>query len=188
MAIGILGGAFDPPHEGHVALALAAVEQLELERLLVLVVERPGHKEVAMPAGVRLALARLAFAQVPGAEVELDAHAWTVDSLEARRPRDAFFVLGADELASFWRWRRPERVLELVRLAAARRPGVPSDDLRRALARFPAGRVVLFDMTEVPISSSEIRARVARGEDAHRLVPEAVAREIARLGLYREAE
>jgi nicotinate-nucleotide adenylyltransferase len=188
VAVGILGGAFDPPHDGHVALARAAVEQLELERLLVLVVEQPGHKAVATPADVRLALARRAFAHVPGAEVELDPYARTVDSLEARGLRDALFVLGADELASFWSWKRPERILQLVRLAAACRPGVSSDDLRRALARFPPDRVVLFDMVEVPISSSAIRARVARGEDAHGLVPEAVAREIARLGLYGEAE
>ena len=86
MAIGLLGGVFDPPHVGHVALARAAVAQLELERLLVYVVADPGHKRATTPAETRLALARLAFADVPEATVELDRHARTVDSLEERKP------------------------------------------------------------------------------------------------------
>ena len=189
MGIGLLGGVFDPPHNGHLALARAAIEELGLERLLVLVVQNPGHKAVATPADVRLLLARLAFAPLPQAEVELDRHERTVDSLEKRRPRDAYFVLGADELAGFWGWKRPERVLELVRLAVAIRPGVERADVEAAIARLPdPGRVVFFEMPETPISSSGVRSRVARGESIADLVPDAVAREIARLGLYTGAE
>jgi nicotinate-nucleotide adenylyltransferase len=185
MAVGILGGAFDPPHNGHVALARAAVEQLGLERLLVLVVAAPGHKEVSTPADVRLELARLAFASFPEAVVELDRHARTVDSLEERRLDDALFVLGGDELADFSGWKRPERVLELVRLAVARRPGVPEAEIANALVRLPSpDRVVLFALEAVPVSSSEIRARVRQGEPIDDLVPEDVATAIARLGLY----
>lgn len=189
VTLGVLGGVFDPPHNGHVALARAAVEQLGLDRLLVLVVADPGHKEVETPASVRLTLARLAFSDVPGAEVELDPYPRTVDSLEARRLGEAVFILGADELAGFARWKRPERVLELVRLGVARRPGVSEEDLAAALARLPdASRVLLFDLEPIAISSSGIRERVARGEPIDGLVPQAVAREIARLGLYRGGE
>jgi nicotinate-nucleotide adenylyltransferase len=183
---GLLGGAFDPPHNGHVGLARAALDQLGLERLLVLVVADPGHKDVTTPAGTRLELARLAFADVPGAEVELDPHARTVDSLEARALEDAVFVLGADELVDFPSWKRPDRVLELVRLAVATRPGVPDERVREATARLSApDRISYFELAPVPVSSTLVRERVARGEPIDDLVPAPVAAEIARLGLYR---
>jgi nicotinate-nucleotide adenylyltransferase len=186
--MGLLGGAFDPPHVGHVALARAAIDELGLERLLVLVVASPGHKGVFAPAEARLELARLAFEDVPEATVELDPYARTVDSLEERRLPDAYFVLGADELADFWAWKEPDRVLELVRLAVAKRPGIPERELAHALARFPEDRVVVFDMPATPVSSTEVRARVARGESIAELVPEKVEWALGRLGLYADAE
>lgn len=189
VTLGILGGVFDPPHRGHVALARAAIEQLGLERLLVLVVAQPGHKGVETPPETRLELTRLAFAGLPGAEVELDPHPRTVDSLEARGLGDVVFVIGADELADFHRWKRPERVLELVRLGVARRPGTSDEELTAAVARLPAPeRVVFFDLEPLDISSSDVRERVARGEPIDDLVPAPVATEIARRGLYRDRE
>jgi nicotinate-nucleotide adenylyltransferase len=187
---GILGGAFDPPHVGHVALAREAIEHFGLERLLVLVVDDPGHKRTVAPAETRLELARIAFEDVPGAEVELDRHARTVDSLEQRRPpKDAVFVIGSDELADFPDWKRPERVLELVRLGVAMRPGVPERQLEDVRARFPApGRIEYFAMEPVAVSSTAIRDRLARGESIEGLVPARVADRIARLGLYANAE
>ncbi len=182
---GVFGGTFDPPHVGHVALARAAVAELGLERLVVLVVEDPGHKRTETPSATRLALARLAFEEIPGVEVELERHARTVDSLEERRPEDAVFVIGSDELADLPRWKRPERVLELVRLAVAMRPGVPDEQLHDAHARLPSpDRILFFDLDPMAVSSTEVRERVARGEPIDGLVPPAVAAEIERLGLY----
>ncbi len=86
-AVGVLGGAFDPPHAGHLALATSAIERFSLERLLVRVVADPGHKEVGTPAEARLRLAELAFAGLDAAEVSLEPHGRTVDALEALRPR-----------------------------------------------------------------------------------------------------
>ena len=187
--LGILGGVFDPPHVGHVALARAAIEQLELHELLVLVVADPGHKRATTPAETRLELTRLAFEDVPGARVELDPHARTVDSLEERRPEDAVFILGADELADFERWKSPQRILDLVRLAVAMRPGVPDERVRDACERLAApNRIVSFEMAPVPVSSSGIRERVGLGEPVDGLVPPKVADVIARLGLYAGAE
>jgi nicotinate-nucleotide adenylyltransferase len=185
LELGLLGGAFDPPHVGHVALARAAIDHFGLPRLLVLVVADPGHKAASTPADVRLELARLAFEDLERAEVELDHHARTVDSLEERKPRNAIFILGGDEFADFPAWKEPARVLELVRLGVALRPGVPDERVQAVLARVPApGRVSFFEMTPVPVSSSEVRARSGRGEPVSDLVPHQVAEAIARLGLY----
>lgn len=189
MAIGLLGGAFDPPHNGHVALARAALEQLDLDRLLVLVVADPGHKRTATPAEARLELARLAFEDEPRIDVELDPHPRTVDSLEARRVPEAVFVLGADEFAGFTAWKRPERVLELVRLAVAERPGVPDERVREAHALLPTpDRVWFFELEPTPVSSTMIRERLGRGEPVDEIVPPKVLEAIRRLGLYARPE
>jgi nicotinate-nucleotide adenylyltransferase len=188
-ATGILGGVFDPPHLGHVALAEAALRELALAELVVLVVADPGHKQTVTPAETRLELARLAFEGVEGATVELDRHARTVDSLEERRPPDALFVLGSDELAAFSTWKSPERILELVRLGVALRPGTSPDALRGVAAELGAeGRIVEFELEPHPISSSDIRDRVARGLPIDDLVPAKVADAIRRLGLYAAPE
>ena len=172
---GILGGAFDPPHVGHVALADAAERALGLERIDVVVVADPGHKGVHAPAETRLELARLAF---PGREVTLDHHARTVDMLREGRWSDPVFLIGADQYLDFPTWKEPDAVLGLVRLGVAARPGFP-------LSEQPPDRVLFFEFDPVPVSSSEIRALVALGEPIDGLVPAAVAEAIARLGLYR---
>jgi nicotinate-nucleotide adenylyltransferase len=156
----------------------------------VLVVAEPGHKQATTSAETRLELTKLAFADVPGARVELDAHSRTIDSLEERRvPTDSFFVIGADELAGFEAWKSPHRVLELVRLAVAMRPGVARDDVEAVRARLDAPeRIVEFRMEPLPISSSEVRARVRDGQAIDDLVPARVAETIARLGLYGRPE
>jgi nicotinate-nucleotide adenylyltransferase len=185
MAIGLMGGAFDPPHLGHVALAQAALEKLDLDRLLVLVVANPGHKTPTSPAEARFELAQLAFAGDPRIEVALDPHGRTVDSLEARDLDDPVFVVGADEFADFATWKRPDRVLELARLAVATRPGVPDARVRQAHARLPTpDRVSFFEIPAVPVSSTLVRERVGRGESIDDLVPPEVADAVARLGLY----
>jgi nicotinate-nucleotide adenylyltransferase len=188
-SVGVFGGAFDPPHLGHVELARAGVERVALERLLVRVVEDPGHKAVTTPAAVRLRLAELAFASVAAAEVAVDAFARTIDSLEALALPDPVFLVGADEFASFLEWKEPARLLELARLGVATRPGVDRDRLDAVLAALDRpDRVSFFPIEPLPVSSSEIRRRAAAGGPIDGLVPAAVAEEIARLGLYRAVE
>ena len=121
-------------------------------------------------------------------EIELDRHPRTVDLLEELvPPTDTIFLLGADELADFHTWKRPDRVLELVRLGVAMRPGVPVGRLRDARTRVPApDRILSFEMEPVPVSSSDVRQRVARGEPIDDLVPARVAEAIRRLHLYGE--
>ena len=95
--IGLLGGTFDPPHNGHVELAQAALKAVPLDRLVVLVAEQPGHRSVVADAETRLRLAKAAF---PDAEVQLDPHPFTVDSVRDGRFGDAAFVVGADQGAA----------------------------------------------------------------------------------------
>jgi nicotinate-nucleotide adenylyltransferase len=189
VTVGILGGAFDPPHLGHVELARDGLERFALDRLLVRVVERPGHKEVSTAAAIRLDLARLAFAPVAVAEVSLDPFARTVDSLAALALPDPVFLVGADEFASFLTWKEPARVLELARLGVATRPGVDRARLDAVLAALDRPeRVTFFPIDPLPISSAEIRVRVAAGQPIDGLVPPAVAAEIGLLRLYRRVE
>ena len=184
--VGILGGAFDPPHNGHLALAREAISHFGLDRLLVRVVADPGHKGVHSDAQTRLRLAQLAFAGVATAEVSLDPFPRTWESLEALGLVDPVFLVGADELAAFPTWVQPERVLELARLGAATRPGVDLEAVARVIAALARpDRVELFAITPVDVSSSEIRDRVGAGDSIDGLVPPAVATEIERLGLYR---
>ena len=177
---GILGGTFDPPHNGHVALAQAAVRELGLDRLVVLVAANPGHRRFEVPAEVRLQLARAAF---PDYDVRRDEHAFTVDALRDGDFGDAVFVVGADEGRDFPTWKDPEGVLRHARLAIGTRYGYEQPDLS---ARF-GDRVLFFELDSPNVSASEVRARIRRGDPIDDLVPEAVARLISELGLYREA-
>jgi nicotinate-nucleotide adenylyltransferase len=181
--IGLLGGAFDPPHNGHVALAAAAKQQFGFEKFVVLVSARPGHKDVVLDAPTRLELARAAF---PDDEVALDEHARTVDTLRAGRWRDPLFLIGADEFCDFPTWKDPEGVLALARLGVATRPGYPRDRLDGVLERLThPERVLFFEIEPVPIASRDLRERVARGESIDGLVPPRVAELIRERGLYR---
>jgi len=189
MTTGLLGGAFDPPHVGHVVLAQEAVQRFGLDRLLVLVVAEPGHKPVQTQVEERLELTRAALADVPLAEVRRDEHAYTVDSLRAGgfEPDSTVFVIGADEFADFLTWKEPDEILDRVRLAVATRPGYPRERLEPVLAalRRP-DRVELFEIPAVDVSSTDLRARLARGEDVDELLPPAVARRVVERGLYHE--
>jgi nicotinate-nucleotide adenylyltransferase len=176
--IGLLGGSFDPPHNGHVALAQAALEQLPIDRLVVLVAGRPGHREPpVVDAETRVELARAAF---PDADVELETHPFTIDAVRGSRFDDAVFILGADQAAAFGSWKEPQEVLKHVKLGVGTRAGYPAPDLSSF-----GDRILTFEFVSPDVSSSEVRRRVAAGETIDELVPRGVARLIAELGLYR---
>lgn len=174
MTLGLFGGAFDPPHAGHVELVRAAKEALALDRVIVIVVASPGHKDVHAPAEARLALTRAAF---PDDEVVLDDHARTIEMLRAHPEwHDATFLIGADELENFQDWQEPDEVLKLVRLGVATRPG------HRVEVSDPE-RITRFDL-EQPAASRDVRARLEAGEDVRDVIPAAVWGTIEREGLY----
>jgi nicotinate-nucleotide adenylyltransferase len=180
--IGLLGGAFDPPHNGHVALAAAAKRQFGFDEFVVLVSARPGHKDVVLDVDTRLELARAAF---PDDDVELDRQARTVDMLRTGRWHDPLFLVGADEFCDFLTWKEPEGVLELARLGVATRPGYPRERLDAVLERLGRPeRVLFFELEPLPVASRDVRERVMRGEPIDDLVPTRVAALIRERDLY----
>jgi nicotinate-nucleotide adenylyltransferase len=172
--IGLYGGAFDPPHRGHVELARSAKAKLGLERLIVLVAADPGHKRVETPAELRLRLAQAAF---PDDEVVLDDHARTVETLRAHPEwQDAVFLVGADELCAFESWVEPEEILRRVHLGVATRPGYPRARLQAVLERLEhPERVLFFEIEPMPVASTSLRERLSGGADVGDEVPPAVA-------------
>lgn len=193
MTTGLLGGAFDPPHNGHLVLADEAIRRFALERLVVVVTGIAPHKTVETDAEIRYRLAEAAFGGRPLVELsrhELDlaGPSYTVNTARWAEERwgDVVFVAGADEFAGFLSWRDPNGVLRHVRLGVATRPGYPRERLEAVLGELERPeRVELFDLPALPIASSEIRERVARGEPIDHLVPPRVAELVAELGLYR---
>jgi nicotinate-nucleotide adenylyltransferase len=178
VTVALYGGAFDPPHRGHVQLGRCAKELLGVPRLHVLVTSAPGHKDVSTPPGLRLEMARAAF---PEEDVALDDHARTIDLLRDHREwDDAWFVLGADEFEAFPAWKDPQGVLDRVRLIVGTRPGFPAERLQEVAASLGRpDRVRLFEMDPVPVASSVLRGGFVEAE-----VPTAVAEIIRRERLY----
>lgn len=194
MRIGIFGGTFDPPHVGHLLVAIDAVEALSLDRLLFIPAATQPFKvgqAGASPAD-RLAMTRCLAAADPRfavdpIEIERAGLSYTVDTLEALAGRDPaaerFLLLGADAAAQFRDWRRPDRIRELARVVVLRRGegegagaltsgGEESSFLRLATRR-------------VDVSSTEVRARVRAGRTIRGFVPDAVADYIESARLYR---
>jgi nicotinate-nucleotide adenylyltransferase len=175
------------------------MEQLGLERVLWIPVAVPPLKDADGDPGpaVRLALCRAATAgedrfEVSDAEVRRGGPSYSVDTLRELNVSDPdhelTFIVGADAAESLPRWRDPGQVLELARLAVARRGELGETAVRSALAGVPgaAERVIFFEMPPVEVSSTQVRSAVAAGAPIDGLVAPAVAAEIARAGMYRE--
>jgi nicotinate-nucleotide adenylyltransferase len=145
---------------------------------------RPAHKDVRLDAETRLRLAQAAF---PDARVELDRYDRTIDMLEHRQWHDPLFLIGADQFAEFLTWKNPEGVLERTRIGVGTRPGYPREQLEAIAKQLEhPDRVEFFELEPVPISSRDIRERVAHREPIDEFVPPAVAELISSLGLYRD--
>ncbi len=189
--IGIFGGTFDPVHNAHVALARVAREQLHLDEVLWIPAGRPSQKtrELA-PAADREAMVRLAIAGEPGftldrSELRRHGTSYTLDTVRelqsAAADTEWVLIIGQDQYAGLHTWRDWRELLGLVTLAIANRPGAKLVVDAEVAAR--AHHVVMLPMMD--ISSTEIRARIARGEPVDDVVPAAVARYIESHRLYR---
>lgn len=182
--VGVFGGTFDPVHVGHLAIALAALESVPLDRVLFVPARRSPLKDRDPLASVdhRVTMLEAAIASEPRfalsrVELERDGVSYTVDTLDALRSQgDLFLILGSDALADLARWRSPDRIRDLATILVAARPGAPEPD--------PMHRAHTLDAPRIDISSRELRARAARGLSLRYLVPDAVWEHITRHGLY----
>jgi len=196
--VGILGGAFNPPHIGHLLLAQEAHARLALDRVLLVPFGEAPHREVDADPGhdERLALARLAvggegWLGVSSIEVDRPGPSYmadTLDLLHQTEPNaEPTLILGADQARRLRTWHAPERVLAGARVAIAERDGIGRDAVVAELDGLAgADRIEGFAMPRVDVSSTLVRERVAAGLPIRYLVPDAVAERIAARGLYRE--
>jgi nicotinate-nucleotide adenylyltransferase len=196
--VGLLGGTFNPPHIGHLVCAQEAWWQLGLDRVLLVPVHTPPHKEAEEDPGVdaRVELCELAVGDDPRfgvsrIEADVPGRSWTVDtlrSLHERHPEHALtFIVGGDMAHSLPAWREPEAILELAELAVAEREGVRREDIADRLGglRGAPERVRFFAMPRIDVSSSLVRRRAAAGQPIRYLVPDAVAAAVERTEMYR---
>ncbi len=201
--IGILGGAFDPPHNAHVAMAQAALQQLQLDHLLVLPTGQAWHKSRSLsPAAQRVAMTELAFASM--ARVQVDARetlregpTYSIDTLQALRHEhpgaEFFLIIGQDQAERFATWHRAAEIAAGATICVAARalstgvPGLltPQIVLQNGPLSAPNPAQIGLQLPWLPVSATEIRQRVAKGQNVAHLVPEAVARYIEHHSLYK---
>ncbi len=193
--VGIMGGTFDPIHHGHLVAAEEARWQFRLDQVLFIPTGQPWQKPVGVSAAEdRYLMTVIATASNPAfavSRIEIDhpGPTYTVDTVrrlqaEMEPGTRLYFITGADAVLHILTWKDGKEVLELAELIAATRPGY---DLSKLAERLPSATAQVHPM-EIPmlaISSTEIRARVARGAPIQYLVPEGVARYVDNRGLYR---
>jgi len=190
--IGLFGGSFDPVHNGHVALARAALADAGLDRVILIpAAQAPLKPDVAqVSAEHRLRMVRLAVADEPGLEVS-DAEVrrggvnYTVDTVRALREQfagdDLFWIIGADQLPRLSRWREIGALAGMVEVLCAARPG----HALRPPADVPGLRWRRLGAPEWDVSSTELRERIARGESPAGLMPNKTIEYLERNRLYR---
>lgn len=194
--VGMFGGAFDPPHVAHLALARAAISQLQLDLLYVLPTGQAWHKARHLtPAAHRLAMTRLAFAdmervQVDDREIARPGPTYTADTLRELRAEHPgatlYLLMGEDQAASFDTWRDWPGIARLATIAVAQRPGPDAGGVRK-LEALPGVQVRRLALPAMPQSATEIRQKLTLGQDITQLVPAPVARYIETNNLYQTA-
>ncbi len=192
--VGLFGGAFDPPHRAHRALAIAAVRQLDLDVLYIVPTGEAWHRpQVLAPGDQRFAMSRLAFSGVPrslvdGRELRRHGPSYSIDTLrelQAEHPRASLFlVIGEDQAAGFARWHAWQDIAAMATVAVAGRPGAAEDGLA-LLRALPGVRVHALDLPAMPESATDIRTSLAAGQEVTPLVGAAVASYIEQHHLYR---
>ena len=196
MRVGILGGAFNPPHTGHLVCAQEALIQLELDKVVFVPVGQAPHRELPGDPGAeeRLEMVELAIAdderfEASRTEIDRDGPSYTSDTLrglrEAMPDDELFLILGGDQAATLASWHEPEAVLELATVAVVERISWSKHAIGIKVGRLRGGRAIRYlDMPLIQISSSLIRRRAGEGRPIRYLVPDKVVAYIESNGLY----
>jgi nicotinate-nucleotide adenylyltransferase len=196
LRVGILGGAFNPPHIGHLVCAQEALVQLELEKVVFMPFGQPPHRELEDDPGAeaRLELVELAVGEdarfeVSRLEVDRSGPSYTADTLRELRDKapddELFLILGGDQAAALPRWHEPETVLSLATVAVVERSNWSRNAIGITVGRLRgAERIRYLDVPIFQVSSSAIRRRVRGGQPIRYLVPDSVAARIQAKRLY----
>jgi nicotinate-nucleotide adenylyltransferase len=196
LRVGILGGAFNPPHIGHLVCAQEALIQLELDTVVWVPVGEAPHRELQEDPGpeARLEMVEVAIAddeRFTASRIEIDREgpSYTLDTLDELHKQSSkdelFLILGGDQAAALATWHEPEKVLERATLAVFERMSWGRNAIVIKIGRMPgAERVRYLDMPMIQVSSSAIRRRVRDGVPIRYLVPDKVVEYIATHELY----
>jgi nicotinate-nucleotide adenylyltransferase len=196
LRVGILGGAFNPPHIGHLVCAQEALIQLELDTVVFIPVGEAPHRELQDDPGpeARLEMVELAIADderftTSRIEIDREGPSYTLDTLDQLREQapddELFLILGGDQAAALATWHEPEKVLEGATLAVFERMSWGRNAIMIKIGRMPgAERVRYLDMPLIQVSSSAIRRRVRKSVPIRYLVPDKVVEYIAANELY----
>lgn len=196
---GIMGGTFNPIHNGHLALAQQALEQFALEEVLFIPCGVPYMKadQKVEDGQIRLEMTALAIKDHPqfilsDMEVMQKGNTYTYQTLERLRTKNPdhsyYFIVGADSLFHITKWAHPEKIFEYCTILAAVRDDKTVDDMEaqiRLLKRQYRADIHLLQIACMDISSSEIRRKIAAGESVAEELPESVRTYIGQNGLYR---
>lgn len=195
MKIGILGGTFDPPHAGHLALARSALQQLELDEVLFLPANRnPLKSSKSTVSGKhRLGMVEALIRHdsqmaVSDMEITRGGTSYTVDTLgelQMVQPAEYWFIMGADSLVGIRDWKNPLRLLKLCRIAVAVRPPLSEPDILVRLPEEFKGKVDILQMPPSDISSTDLRDRLMRNQNVSPNLPQDVLKYIHTHQLYR---
>ena len=192
--IGIFGGAFDPPHRAHVALAQTAVQQLQLDKLLVIPTGFAWHKARKLTAAAhRIAMCKLAFAELPLAQVDAretlrTGPTYTADTLaelKAENPGALLYLLiGQDQAAALQTWHRLDEVVRNATICVAARADFKASESPGGLNELEIPDLRVLQMPPIPLSATEVRHHAEHHHDLAPLVFDSVARYIDQHHLY----
>ncbi|AFQ45868.1 nicotinate-nucleotide adenylyltransferase [Desulfosporosinus meridiei] len=199
--LGIMGGTFDPIHYGHLVAAEMARAEFKLDEVLFIPTGKPPHKDRRdiSDAKLRYEMVKLAIEDnlafaVSSLEIEREGPSYTVETLRVLRrtypEHELYFITGSDALLEIFSWRESEEILSMIEFIGAARPGFDAKDfLLKVQHEHPEsqGKIHYLEVPALAISSTDIRARVRRGEPIRYLLPEPVRLYLEKEGLYLEA-
>ncbi|WP_256385995.1 nicotinate-nucleotide adenylyltransferase [Leucobacter sp. wl10] len=188
--IGVMGGTFDPIHHGHLVAASEVAQGFGLDEVIFVPTGRPWQKQRVSPSEHRYLMTVIATASNPRftvsrVDIDREGPTYTVDTLRDLRARfpddELFFISGADAVEQIVSWKDVDQLWDLARFIAVTRPGH-----ELSLSGLSDEHVSLLEVPALAISSTDCRARVARGYPVWYLVPDGVVQYIAKHGLYTE--
>lgn len=201
LRIGIFGGTFSPPHNGHLYIAREALRQAKLDKMVFVPCGNPYHKRTPAKIDVKHRFEMTSFAienepefEISDVEVDLIGPSYTAETLEKLKPlypdSRLCLLVGGDSLLDMTGWYKPEEIFKRAEIIVANRGGVDSGRIDKAVGEYKRifnADITVIDITPVEISATDIRDRLKKGRDLSGIVPDKVLDYINKTGIYRES-